>query len=462
MADIVPSLFGVTPQMYRQQQQDRADAQALRFAQLDPFQQAQYSIGRGAYGLAGAIGGALGGQDPELQRITMRQQVAGQLNPNDLSTFEQAFNALAPTDPEGAMMVRAELEKVQMGQAKLASEGALARQRDAAATASLRGPTTAAPTTNDLTNARAIAALAGPEGSPEYDAAFRAEYQRLTAPKEAKGPSFGTDREAVSKAKFGKPFADLTPAEAVEVNKDLFEQAKATAPSTTVKLPPQQSSEQSERGKLLVADYKAIADTARVGQKTLPALESNLSILDKGFDTGFGTATQAVAARVLGALGVQNAKDFATNADVFLANASSAVLQKQLDQKGPQTEADAQRITQTGAQLGNTKEANKFLLTVAREQIRRDVEQAEFYRKWFVKNKTYDGAEDAWLSGEGGKSLFERPALRSYSSPAASAAAQIPTTAAPPAAAPAPAAAGGGTLAEQAAAELKRRQSKGK
>jgi hypothetical protein len=110
------------------------------------------------------------------------------LNPNDLSTFEQAFNALAPTDPEGAMMVRAELEKVQMGQAKLASEGALARQRDAAATASLRGPTTAAPTTNDLTNARAIAALAGPEGSPEYDAAFRAEYQRLTAPKEAADP----------------------------------------------------------------------------------------------------------------------------------------------------------------------------------------------------------------------------------------------------------------------------------
>jgi hypothetical protein len=317
--------------------------------------------------------------------------------------------------------------------------GALIGQRTAAAAASTAaaGRERAPPTTNELTNARAFAATQGSEGSPEYDAAFRAEYQRLTAPKEAKGPSFGTDREAVSKAKFGKPFADLTPAEAVEVNKDLFEQAKATAPSTTVKLPPQQSSEQSERGKLLVADYKAIADTARVGQKTLPALESNLSILDKGFDTGFGTATQAVAARVLGALGVQNAKDFATNADVFLANASSAVLQKQLDQKGPQTEADAQRITQTGAQLGNTKEANKFLLTVAREQIRRDVEQAEFYRKWFVKNKTYDGAEDAWLSGEGGKSLFERPALRSYSDPAASAAAQIPTAAAPAASAPA-------------------------
>ena len=134
MAEIVQSLFGVTPESYRQAQQQQADAQALQYAKLDPFQQANYAIGRGAYGLAGAIGGALGGQDPELQRITRRQQIAGQLNPNDLSTFEQAMAALAPTDPQGAMMVRAELEKIQMGQAKLASETALAAQRNEAAT----------------------------------------------------------------------------------------------------------------------------------------------------------------------------------------------------------------------------------------------------------------------------------------------------------------------------------------
>lgn len=138
MADIVPTLFGFSPQMYQQQQQQRADEQALLYAKLDPFEQANYAIGRGAYGLAGAIGGALGGQDPELQRITMRQQIASQIDPNDLSTFQKAFAALAPTDPEGAMMVRAELEKVQMGQAKLASENALTAQRSAAATASLR------------------------------------------------------------------------------------------------------------------------------------------------------------------------------------------------------------------------------------------------------------------------------------------------------------------------------------
>ena len=92
--DIVQSLFGVTPQAYQQAQQDRMDAQALQYAKLDPFQQANYAIGRGASGLAGAIGGALGGQDPELQRITMRQQIAGQINPNDPASIEKGIVAL--------------------------------------------------------------------------------------------------------------------------------------------------------------------------------------------------------------------------------------------------------------------------------------------------------------------------------------------------------------------------------
>jgi len=131
MAEIVQSLFGVTPQMYQQQQQDRADAQALRFAQLDPFQQANFAIGRGANMLGGAIGGALGGQDPELQRVTMRQQIARQLNPGDPASIQQAITALSQAgDTEGAMMLQGEYRKLQ-------ESGALIGQRTAAAQASL-------------------------------------------------------------------------------------------------------------------------------------------------------------------------------------------------------------------------------------------------------------------------------------------------------------------------------------
>lgn len=128
MANIVPSLFGVTPQAYQQAQQQRADEQAMAFARLTPIEKASFGVQRGAYDLAGAIGGALGGQDPELQRITRRQQIASQIDFSSPASIQQAMNMLGD-DAEGAMMLQAELRKAQMGQAELESQQALTQQR---------------------------------------------------------------------------------------------------------------------------------------------------------------------------------------------------------------------------------------------------------------------------------------------------------------------------------------------
>ena len=130
MADIVPSLFGMTPESYQQAQQERADAQALQFAKLSPYEKASYGISRGAYGLAGAIGGALGGQDPELQRITRRQQIAGQLDYNDLESMKRAIAALSQAgDSQGAM----QLQQIFLNQEKTRAETSKAlRERQAA------------------------------------------------------------------------------------------------------------------------------------------------------------------------------------------------------------------------------------------------------------------------------------------------------------------------------------------
>jgi len=190
-----------------------------------------------------------------------------------------------------------------------------------------------------------------------------------------------------------------------------------STPKTSVSYGPQEKEEKKEYGKFLVEQFKGVNDSARIAAKSLPAIESNLATLDKGFDTGFGTETIAAGARVLGALGVEKAEDFATNAQTFLASANAAVLQRQLEQKGPQTESDAQRITATGAQLGNTKDANRFVLNVAKAQLQRDIEQRAFYTKWRDKNKTLEGAEDAWFAGPGSKSLFESPVLKKYAVP---------------------------------------------
>jgi len=190
-----------------------------------------------------------------------------------------------------------------------------------------------------------------------------------------------------------------------------------------VYMPPQPKAELEKRGEMLVTEYSDISKAAKVAAKILPSIDANLGILGKGFETGFGTEAVAAGASVLAALGVPEAEKFATNAQVFQSKATEAVLQKQLEQKGPQTESDAQRIDQIGAQLGKTTEGNKFLLTTAKEQLKRDMEQRNFYDSWWKQNKTYDGAEDAWYSGEGGKSLFDRPTLKKYLSPTSSGAA---------------------------------------
>jgi len=193
-----------------------------------------------------------------------------------------------------------------------------------------------------------------------------------------------------------------------------LKKAAAGAARSVVNLPPQEKAEQTERGKFLVEDYKTVTNAARVAARTLPAIEVNLDLLDQGFKTGFSAEVQKGAANILGALGVENANKFATDAQVFQAKANETVLQRQLEQKGPQTESDAQRITQTGAQLTNTRDANRFILDVAKAQLKRDIEQRNFYDSWFTKNKTYDGAENAWYTGDGGKSLFSRPELKKY------------------------------------------------
>jgi hypothetical protein len=236
--------------------------------------------------------------------------------------------------------------------------------------------------------------------------------------------NLGGEQQVIRVPKYGQGPAQVVPGSRVAevpLPADVAAQragiASAGRTSNTVVMPPQEKAEQGERGKMLVKQYEGVSESAKVATRTLPALETQANVLDKGFKTGFGTDAQKVGASLLGALGVPEAAKFATDAQTFLGAAQAAVLQRQLEQKGPQTEADAQRISQTGAQLGNTPEANRFMIDVAKAQLKRDIEQRNFYDKWWKENKTYDGAEDAWFTGEGGKSLFDRADLKKYATP---------------------------------------------
>jgi hypothetical protein len=442
--NIVAGLFGITPQMYGEQQRTSALAEGIRLAQLSPEAAGAAMTYAGARGLGGAIAGAMGVQDPALMRMTQRNQLLQEMDiSNPQSLIEVAKKAASIGDNEFAMALVDKARNTesliaqtqQRKSAALASEAQASRERQQA-------------TPNDIQIANKIASLK--DGITQLEAAEQtpennrtkniltyqlAELERITDKTKQTAPNVKTVgvAEGTKKAVFldvnsDQQFTYEIGDDGKQYRKPYAGQVNRVTSTTTVgvKLPEQEKEEKGARGKMLVKQYEGVSDQARIAVRTLPSLESNLSILDKGFDTGFGTEVVAAGAKVLAALGVPEAERLATNAQTFLANANAAVLQRQLEQKGPQTESDAQRITTTGAQFGNTKEANRFLIGVAKAQLKRDIDQRNFYDKWWKTNSTYDGAEDAWFSGEGGKSLFDRPELKAYRVKE-SAASQIPS-----------------------------------
>jgi len=344
MADIVQTLFGVSPESYQQEQSALADQRAMQYAKLDPFQQANYAIGRGAYGLAGALGGALGGQDPELQRISARNSIAKQINFSDLNSISQGVRMLSESgDTQGAM----QLQQILLSQqAKLASIGKdeaaakrerlqsipndiqLAREiatlqenidklkglpaspeRDQALRlasgqlSQLERLTAKAesknPTTNELTNAENIALKAGPVGSPEYDKAFMAEYSRLTAPKDDKGPAFGTDREAVAAEVYGETFTKLTQAQKAVVNKRVEEEQgrKAAAGAAKLVLP-------GTKELVDIPAFRAkVQSTIDPQLKTVNAADQALQAIEDSLTTGNFISFNAARVQLAKALG---------------------------------------------------------------------------------------------------------------------------------------------------------------
>lgn len=102
-----------SPQQYEQQRQAAMEAQALQMAQLSPMEQGRFGIALGAQQLGRAIGGALGGVDPQLQKITQRQQLLGMIDPTNPDSYAQAINtALQTGDQEAAFILRNEMMRV--------------------------------------------------------------------------------------------------------------------------------------------------------------------------------------------------------------------------------------------------------------------------------------------------------------------------------------------------------------
>lgn len=125
MAEIVGSLFGITPDLYERQLRAQDEERAIKMANLAPGARGSAMIQSGAGALSRGIGGLLGAEDPQLKLIAARQQImtqTDQSNPQSLTNAAKQLNALG--DTQGAIALMDYARKAQ-------SELALAQQRQA-------------------------------------------------------------------------------------------------------------------------------------------------------------------------------------------------------------------------------------------------------------------------------------------------------------------------------------------
>ena len=104
MADNTSSIMGLfqDPALYRQAQDMAMLDRFTKMAQLDPLQQAQANLMYGGYQLGGALGGAMGAEDPMLQQLSAVQGILRQVNPIDPESMMKAAQQLAPFAPQQA------------------------------------------------------------------------------------------------------------------------------------------------------------------------------------------------------------------------------------------------------------------------------------------------------------------------------------------------------------------------
>ena len=405
-----------TPQQYEQQRQAAMEAQALQQASLSPMQQGQYGIALGAQQLGRAIGGALGGVDPQLKMISQRQQLASQLDPSKPESFMQAAELaaksgdqqfaialadagrqaavqVAQANKERQLAVPADIQKAQMIpqiQDAIDQYSALPQspERDRAirllqnqmkVLVGDKTTTVAAP----LQVASRIAEInqqlrtLDPNSVKAQDLiAERTQLQRPEKP-EAR-PSVGSDTERISLEKFGKNYYDLSGDERATVGRLVEADAAAKVPKIQVDL----------------------KDPTAVAKANLDVMGKWEGFLGKGGDVEVANRFKAVQSAVQ--------MNNSTADGALLYN-----IAKMYDPTGAVQEGDKRTI------LGNPAIPEKFqllvqgvlnggsftpaqrqqLLKIANDIVKNRENQLNVYRKRYVeKVKTLGGTEDDILN----------------------------------------------------------------
>lgn len=125
--DIMTGLFGLSPYQVEQQNQQKLDEAAYRYAQMPAAQRGAMDMYRGAAGIAGAVGGMLGYEDKDVMQAKTREQALTGL---DISSPESILQKAAQVqDPRIKLQLQMiakqrqeEMQKAQLEAKKIERE----------------------------------------------------------------------------------------------------------------------------------------------------------------------------------------------------------------------------------------------------------------------------------------------------------------------------------------------------
>ncbi len=440
-SNIVAGLFGLTPQMYGEQQRRSALREGIDLAKLTPGEAGAAMTYAGARGLGGAIAGAMGIEDPQLQRITQQAQLLQGLNLRDPQSLEAAAiqaNQMGNTplaiklfDLSDAARVRAQQmqtqrqtslaqlvaqrayqpgtpERPQMldvqEREQMADQGTPMPENIAAVAPSYDirrvapqlqalGAPGLAQLTAGLTAAKAMRpeTVSLKEGEKLYTVPTEEGqgYKQIATGGEKPIPFTGDMSNAALRLYQtndpAKIFAQYGQAGLDAVEKKALETTKAKQPVTNITAPVSISM-QKGFGEDLTETLTANLRAGRVAGNTLGTVQGMKALIDEGTRTGFGTETMVQLARAGQAFDPNFKVSGVAGAEAFQAFSNSVILPEVKKLGVNPTDTDLKFIVQGSPSLSKSPQGNLILLDTLELKLQREQDLAKFSNQWLAQN----------------------------------------------------------------------------
>jgi hypothetical protein len=441
MANIVEGLFGLTPDMYERQQYQQDLKRGYELAQLSPGAAAQAGLQASVGQLGRGFAGALGIEDPQLQRITQQSELLKGLNLRDPKSLEAAaieanrmgntplaFKLLELSD---AAQIRAQQMQTQrqtslaqlvaqqayrsgtperpqvldvQEQQQMADQGTPMPENIAAVApsydirrvapqlqllgapgfAQLKAASEAAkamrPETVSIKEGETLYTVPTEEGQGYKPIAFGGEKPRPFTGDLANAANilYRTDDPAKIFAKFGQAGLDAVEQRAFKIAEGKRPVTNITAP-VTIQM-------QKGFGENLTEDLTGMLRAGRSAGNTLGTVQSMKALIEEGTKTGFGQDTMLQLGRAAQAFDPNFKIAGIAGAEAFQGLSNSVILPEVKKLGANPTDTDLKFIVQGSANLSKSPQGNLILLDTLELKLKREQDLARFSNKWLSDN----------------------------------------------------------------------------